>query len=147
VAGATRGEVSIDIAGTPAHVYELVADVTRMGEWSPECRRCEWLDEQTFLGHNQAGPIKWSTTSRVVAADPGREFAFTVIIRDRESTRWRYRFEPIAEGTRVTESYEFVWAPLFFRIGDVLMRRDRQLRAAMQKTLERIKAAAEIKPE
>ena len=28
--------VSIEIGAPPARVYELVSDMTRMGEWSPE---------------------------------------------------------------------------------------------------------------
>ena len=39
-----NGRVSIDIAAPPGLVYDLIADVTRMSEWSPECYRCEWLD-------------------------------------------------------------------------------------------------------
>src|SRR4051812_29945801 len=35
-------EVSIEIEATPEDVYALVSDITRMGEWSPECRRCTW---------------------------------------------------------------------------------------------------------
>ena len=30
-------EVTIEIAATPETVYDLVSDITRMGEWSPEC--------------------------------------------------------------------------------------------------------------
>src|SRR5436309_1712135 len=44
---ATRGEASIDIAAPPERVYDVVTDVTRMGERSPECYRCEWLDGAT----------------------------------------------------------------------------------------------------
>ncbi|HAY67306.1 MAG TPA: hypothetical protein DCY82_03325, partial [Acidimicrobiaceae bacterium] len=29
-------EASIEIAASPEAVYDLVSDVTRMGEWSPE---------------------------------------------------------------------------------------------------------------
>ena len=38
---AQRGQARIDIAAPPDVVYDLIADVTRMGEWSPECYRCE----------------------------------------------------------------------------------------------------------
>ncbi len=60
-------EVSIDIAAPPGAVYDLVADVTNMGRWSPETYRCEWLDGCTgprvdarFKGWNKdssSGPI------------------------------------------------------------------------------------------
>ena len=35
---------SIVIAASPDAVYDLVSDMTRMGEWSPVCRAC-WWDE------------------------------------------------------------------------------------------------------
>ena len=34
----------ITIARVPEDVYAMVADVTRMGEWSPVCKAC-WWDE------------------------------------------------------------------------------------------------------
>jgi uncharacterized protein YndB with AHSA1/START domain len=140
----------VTIAAPPARVYQLVSDISRMGDWSPECRGGEWVGGASgpevgamFRGHNRLGRYRWSTTSKVVAASPGREFAFTVIVRGRESTRWRYRLEPISGGTAVTESYEFVWAPWHIALGDVLMGRDRQLRRGLRTTLARLKAAAE----
>ncbi|HZN16215.1 MAG TPA: SRPBCC family protein [Acidimicrobiales bacterium] len=147
---ATTGAESIRIAAPPQHVYDLIADVTRMGEWSPECRRCEWLDGATgptvgsrFEGHNRVGPYKWSTTATVVVAEPGRDFAFTTFVRGRESTRWRYTFEPAGSETVVTESYEFIWAPAYVRFSELFINRDKQLHTGMRKTLERVKAVAE----
>ncbi len=43
----SHDSVSIDIAAPPEKVYALVSDITRMGEWSPECRSCRWADEAT----------------------------------------------------------------------------------------------------
>jgi uncharacterized protein YndB with AHSA1/START domain len=34
---AKRGHAGIDIAAPPERVFGLITDVTRMGEWSPEC--------------------------------------------------------------------------------------------------------------
>src|ERR1019366_7209792 len=99
----TRGEASLRVSVTPDRLYELISDITRMGEWSPETVRCRWLDRATgpavgarFRGQNRRGFLRWSTKPRVVVADPGREFAFAVDDRltHRELTRWRYQFEP-----------------------------------------------------
>ena len=146
----TRGEERIEVAAPPARVYELVADLTRMGEWSPECYRVDWAEGATgpavgaeFVGHNRIGPYRWSVGGKVAAADPGREFAFTTYVRGRESTRWWYRLEASGPGTVLTESYEFVWATMFVRLGDLAMPRTRMLHRGMRKTLQRIKAAAE----
>lgn len=147
-----RGQATIEIAASPADIYALIADITRMGEWSPECHQCEWVGEgrlpvvgARFRGHNRMGPIRWTTTCEIVAADPGREFAFTVIHdgTGRESTRWRYRLEVVGATTMVTESFEFVWCPVTSRIGDLFLPRARVLRRGVHETLERIKVAAE----
>ena len=137
-------------------IYSLVADLPRMGDWSPECRRVEWLEGSsgptvgaTFIGHNRGGPgglMKWSRRGRVLTADPGREFAFVTEEGGRQSTEGRYRLEPLERGTRVTESYAVWWIPTWARIVDVPTNRARELRHAMQHTLEQLKAAAEATP-
>ena len=35
---------AIGVASAPGTLYDLVADVTRTGEWSPVCKAC-WWDE------------------------------------------------------------------------------------------------------
>jgi hypothetical protein len=87
--------------------------------------------------------MRWSRHGRVLAADPGREFAFVTEEGGRESTVWRYRFEPVDEGTRVTESYEVQWIPAWARMLDIPTNRHRELREAMRHTLGRLKTAAE----
>ena len=59
---ATTGEARVEIDAAPLTVYELISDITRMGDWSPECYRCEWLNGATaaeegarFRGHNRLG--------------------------------------------------------------------------------------------
>jgi hypothetical protein len=79
----------------------------------------------------------------VLAADPGREFAFVTEEGGRESTEWHYRFEPTEGGTRVVESYVVRWIPLWARIVDVPTNRARELRDGMDHTLGRLKTAAE----
>jgi polyketide cyclase/dehydrase/lipid transport protein len=149
----THDSQQIVIHTSPGRVYGLVADLPRMGEWSPECERVEWAGGTTvaaegarFVGHNRGGPfgvMRWSRRGRVLAADPGREFAFVTEEGGREATLWRYRFEPAAGGTRVTESYEVRWLPAWARILDVPTNRHRELREAMGHTLGQLKAAAE----
>lgn len=101
---------SITIARPPEDVYALVSDVTRMGEFSPVCRSCWWDGDQRgvgawFSGRNVTPERTWETHSQVAVAEPGREFAWIV---GGSWTRWGYTFEPVADGTRVTESWEFL---------------------------------------
>jgi hypothetical protein len=146
----------LDIGAAPERLYGLVADLPRMGEWSPECQRVEWLEGSAgpavgarFVGHNKGGPgglMKWSRRGRVLTADAGREFAFVTEEGDRESTEWRYRFESVAGGTRVTESYKVWWIPTWARVLDVPTNRARELREHMGRTLEQLKRVAESTP-
>lgn len=150
----TTGDAQCRIEAAPSAVYELITDVTRTGEWSPECRRCRWVDGADraqpgaqFRGWNRSGVIRWSRLVEVVAADPGREFAFRTLPDwlNRDSTTWRYLLEPDGGGTRVTESYEIHRLPGFpvnvvFRL---FLRHHADMRPHMSKTLERIKAVAE----
>jgi hypothetical protein len=107
------------VASSPEELYDLVADVTRTGEWSPVCRAC-WWDEGTpgevgswFTGRNEVPGRTWETRSQVVAAERGREFAWLVGGR---LVRWGFTLAPVAEGTRLTETWEFLPAGLqFFR--------------------------------
>lgn len=150
---ATHGEVSIEIAASAARVYEIVSDVTSIGERSPECTRCEWLDGASgpevgarFKGFNRLGPLRWSTTSVVTAAEPGREFSFMVLAGERDSTLWRYVVEGDDERSILTESYEFLWCPAASRLLELPIPRDRQLRRGIQQTVEGVKVAAERQP-
>ncbi|HXA73304.1 MAG TPA: hypothetical protein VNV83_03590, partial [Acidimicrobiales bacterium] len=59
------------------------------------------------------------------------------------SVVWRYRFEPVERGTKVTESYEITRIPTWARIVDVPTNRVRELRDGMQQTLEQLKHSAE----
>lgn len=149
----TQDSESVLIDAPAERIYDLVADMPRMGEWSPECQRVDWTDDSdgpvpnaTFVGHNRGGPfglMKWSRHGRVVTADRGREFAFVTEEGGRESTLWSYRFEPSGDRTCVTESYEVRWIPTWARIIDVPTNRHRELVEAMRHTLQQLKTAAE----
>lgn len=152
----THDSVSIEIAAPPEQVYDLISDIPRMGEWSPECRKCTWAKGATgpvvgarFKARNQGrrGP-SWFNTPTVTAAEPGRVFAFNRSGPGVGSYTWRYQLEPTSTGTRVTESYdvERPLPPLTAWLTEKWVGstdRDADLRQGMQTTLSRIKQAAE----
>ena len=150
----TEDHVELDIEASADALYAMVSDLPRIGAWSPECESVDWegdvtvaVEGTTFMGHNAVGPgrrIRYSRHGRVLVADPGREFAFVTDEGGRESTVWRYRFEPQGDSsTRVTEGYEVRWIPTWARILDVPTNRHKELLKGMRTTLERLKAAAE----
>ncbi len=149
----TQDSAELVMNATPEDIYELVANLPRMGEWSPECQGVEWevgvsaaAEGARFVGHNRGGPrnlMRWSRRGRVLVADPGHEFAFVTEEGGQESTVWRYRIEPVDNGTRVIESYEVKRIPAWARVIDIPTNRHRELMEGMRNTLDRLKIAAE----
>ena len=145
----TSASRSVEIDAPRQFVYDLVADITRTGEWSPECRACEWLDPPAqvgsrFRGHNKRGLARWTTTATVLIADRPGTFAFTTLHRGQPSTRWSYTLTG-TDLTTLTESFEAVSTPLLISVAERLFIRNRQqqLEASIAETLHRIKALAE----
>ena len=141
------------MAAPPEQVYGLVSDVTRTGEWSPECRRCRWLDGATgpaprarFRGWNRSGLIRWSRLAEVVSAEPGREFSWRTLPKGvkRDSTVWGFRLAD-EDGTRVTQTYRIEVLPRFpvSLVMRLFLRHHGDMRPQMRESLERIKTIVE----
>jgi hypothetical protein len=149
-----RGSVTVHMAASADRVWDLVSDVTRVGEFSPETFEAEWVGGASgpaagarFRGHvrrNGRGPVYW-TVCTVVACDPGREFAFAVAgPGGRTVNTWRYQLEAGPGGTDVTESFALADRPLMRLYWMVAgFARGRTNRDGMRVTLERIRAVVE----
>lgn len=76
---------TVTVAARPDTIYSLVSDVTRMGEWSPECYGGAWVSGDSgkigahFYGYNREGDAFWVSESEVVEAEPGSVFTFSVL--------------------------------------------------------------------
>lgn len=146
-------EVSQDMAADPVKVYDLVSDLPRMGQWSPENTGGRWLAGATgptvgakFKGTNRHKVLRWSTTVTVTDAVPGKRFAFNVDYGPVPISTWAYDFEPADEGCRVVES----WTdrrPTWMKVASVpvmqVADRSAHNRKNMQATLAALKNAAE----
>ncbi len=145
--------VSREMVASAGRVWELVSDVTRMGEWSPEAEGVEWLrgatgpqPGATFRGTNRNGKKSWSTVGTIVAAEPGRLLSFRVKAAGFKVAEWRYEFEPTANGCVVTERWIDQRGAIAKALGKPVSGvadRAARNRAGMEKTLERLAAAAE----
>jgi ribosome-associated toxin RatA of RatAB toxin-antitoxin module len=142
-------------------VYDLVSDVTRTGERSPECRAARWTSGAPgtvgarFQGTNQRGEREWTTECEVVAAERPRRFAFAVVTStpDAESSVWTYEVEPDGDRCRVTERYDMTRppAPLQKRIDErtpeqvdaLLDAWGEHLRTSIRTTLDALRESAE----
>ena len=144
-----QSSVSVEVNAAPEAVWALVADITRMGEWSPECFRAEWENGATgpevgahFHGWNRAGSFEWDAPCIVTDCEPGKVFAFAVPRDGDTLNRWRFELAPSAAGTTLTESFD---AALINVDGSPANFEGRfeMLAAAIEKTVANIKAAAE----
>lgn len=97
-------EVSTEVAATPKEVWQIVSDLRRTPEWSPECfqvrplgevRRGGWL-----VGLNRRNRVRWATVSRIVRFEPEHEIAWKVLTN---RSVWTYRLEQTPSGTRIVE--------------------------------------------
>lgn len=98
-------QAHVDINAPVAKVWELISDLRRMPDWSPQCR---WMKPfgpvrqgTRTLNLNRRNRMFWPTTCTVVEIIPDRKLAFRV---DTNNTIWSYELEPAGEGTRVIES-------------------------------------------
>jgi hypothetical protein len=145
-------EVTESVKAAPLRLYELVADLPRMGEWSPENTGGRWVGGATgpavgarFRGTNRHGLAVWMTSVTVTAADAGRRFAFDVDFLGVPISTWEYTFSDDADGCVVSESW-IDRRPSWMRIASTATGvRDRVAhnRRNMQETLRKLKTAAE----
>lgn len=150
----STARVTLHINAPIERVWDLVSDVTRIGEFSPETFEAKWTHGSTgpavgarFAGHvkrNGVGPTYW-TPCQVTVCDPRRAFEFSVGTDSLHLNNWGYLLAPAeGGGTDVTE---------YFRIEQTLpmrlywlvlgpLRRRRNERG-MRTTLERMRAVLE----
>ncbi|WP_372727789.1 SRPBCC family protein [Nocardioides sp.] len=147
------GEVTMTMAATPEEVWDLVSDVTRIGEFSPETFEAKWTRGSTgpevgatFAGHvkrNGVGPTYWSLCT-VTKCVPQELFEFAVGTASVTVNNWGYRLEADGAGTRVTEYFRLEPAlpmRLYWTLLGAL--RGRTNERGMRTTLERMKAVLE----
>lgn len=148
-----RGSVTVQMAASPEIVWDVLSDITRIGEFSPETFDAQWLDGATgpvlgarFRGHvkrNGIGPVYW-TNCTVTSCEPARDFGFAVYTGQIQANTWRYQLRPRDGGTEVTESFELppTWGSRFYW-AIAGWRRGRTNERGMRQTLERVKVVAE----
>jgi len=153
------------VAARPELVWDLVADVPRVGGWSPECIRAAWLGEPgqpepgaRFTGHNRfPNGFEYEVTCVITQAD--RPIAFAWVVLDdsgdpaRPSSSWRYRIDPLpGGGSRVRQRFTHGPGASYLRAAaanapdraaEIIAARLGELRANMRAALRAMKAAAE----
>ena len=139
------------VAADPGHVYDVVSDVRRIPEWSPECVRVEVVDEHNFRGFNRRRFGRWNTKARIVEAVRGSEFAFVVQFQGADFTRWSYRMIPHPSGCLLVEEVSMcvdlpLAALLYERLALRVTDRPADLRGNLDNSLRRLRTIIESPP-
>ncbi|MFD5074446.1 SRPBCC family protein [Streptomyces sp. NPDC058371] len=128
---------SVAVDAPADQVYGMVSDITRMGEWSPECLGGKWTsgtpgqEGARFHGFNREGEAEWTSQSEVVTAVSPREFEFTVMAfcpgQPDENTQWvtgsqpgdmtwSFRVEENGSGCVLTQTHTMKLVGPFYRL-------------------------------
>lgn len=158
---------TIDVACTTTDAWSLLADVTRVGEFSPECVGAQWIGPDAgphvgarFEGTNRkldgADELVWVRLGTVVVADLGQSFGF--VVGDRydgsPSSHWLYDFVATEPGScRIDVTFRHLPDGLsglrhladadVDHAEEIVAARVRELAAGMQTTLGQVKTALE----
>lgn len=143
--------VSRNLNCSPLDAWGMVADVTRMGEWSPETTSARWLRGADapalgarFRGINKNGVRIWSTVCTVTACTPGEAFTFDVHTGPIATSTWSYTFEVTDDGCLVTESWTDLRAAWWRHVGAIatgVTDRATHNRTSMEATLDALASA------
>ena len=114
-----NSRVSVEVEAPVQDVWPVVSDVTRVGEWSHECRSAVWTSGAgpvlgaRFRGRNRAGRWRWSRTCEIVAVDEPHEIAWRTVPTwlFPDSTEWRIALAPSGRGTRISQTFTVLRAP------------------------------------
>lgn len=110
-------EARITIEAPVEDVWNVISDVTRVGEWSGECRRCEWVGDPAklapgarFRGGNRRGWMRWARLNEVDVADAPNELVWHTVFdaTHRDSTEWRLSLRSTPDGTELTQSFRIL---------------------------------------
>lgn len=110
-------EASVVVEASPKAVWDVVSDVTRVGEWSGECRGCTWEPPATqakvgvrFRGKNRRGVMRWTRVNEFFAVHEPHELVWRTMPGGvySDSVEWRITLAPEGSGTRISESFEVV---------------------------------------
>lgn len=147
----TQGRILVTVDADIDEVWEVVCDVTRVGEWSHECVGAAWLGDASsavpgarFRGRNRSGIFRWGRVCEVIAAGP-YEFVWRTVSTPLfpDSTEWRITLQKVDGGTRISQEFRVLRAPKVLSVLYALMipaHRDRT--SALTRDLERLGRAA-----
>jgi uncharacterized protein YndB with AHSA1/START domain len=143
-------QAEVDINAPVSRVWGLVSDLSRMPQWSPQCRMMKLLGPlrpgTRTINLNRRNMLFWPTTATITEVIPERKIAFRIPLN---TSVWSYELEATDTGTRLVETRHaengvraVSTAVTKAALGGVDSF-ESELLAGMNQSLARIKAAAE----
>lgn len=150
---ARHGHTEATTTASPEVVWRIITDVTRVREYSHECRGAHWKGSARtaspgvrFRGTNRSGPFIWSRSCVFTVVDEPRTLAWKTVglWANVDSTEWRIDLEPTETGTRIVQSYNVVHvAPGAEQVYWLLVKAHRDRSGALGDDMQRLAALAE----
>jgi hypothetical protein len=115
-----RASVVVSVPADIEIVWNIVRDVTRVGEWSHECVSASWTGGSRsatagarFRGRNRAGIARWGRACEIISADPHELVWRTVPTAFYpDSCEWTIALaDDQTGGTRIEQSFRVLKAP------------------------------------
>jgi uncharacterized protein YndB with AHSA1/START domain len=146
-------EASVAIKAPIDAVWNVVSDVTRVGEWSGECQGCDWVGGADspvpgaqFRGRNRRGSMRWTRLNQVIKAVPPHMFVWRTVARFPylDSVEWKLILAEESSATRVTEAFEILrLSKAMESVINVVMPAHRDRSADLAADLDRLKSLVE----
>lgn len=146
-------EASATIEAPIDAVWNVVSDVTRVGEWSGECQGCAWVGGADspvpgaqFRGRNRRGSMRWTRLNQVIEAEPPHTFVWRTVARFPylDSVEWKLILAEERSATRVIEAFEILrLSKAVEGVLNVVMPAHRDRSADLAADLDRLKSLVE----
>lgn len=149
------GRVAVPVEADIDSVWDVVRDVTRVGEWSHECVGAVWLADATaatpgarFRGRNRAGLFRWGRICEIVAVDPYQLVWRTVpTTLYPDSSEWTITLDATETGTTIEQRFRVIRAPqLLDRLYALVIPAHRDRNEALTDDLRRLGKIAQRPP-
>ena len=142
-----ENSVALTVDAAIDDVWDVVRDVTRVGEWSHECVGAAWLGNSTsatpgarFRGRNRSGMFRWGRVCEIVSAMP-YELTWRTVPSTfyPDSSEWRIALHEGDAGTTISQHFRVIRAPkLLSVLYALLLPNHRDRTNALIEDLERL---------
>lgn len=149
---ATGAQVVVEftIEKDPAKVWDLITDVPRIGEWSPECVGAAWVDGGSakpgarFEGHNRyEGGFEATATCVVTEAEQPSVFEWVVLDPSEDpahpGSTWRYELTPGDAPGQTKVLHRFVHGPGVTGLSEGMRENPDEAAAILQSRLDMLR--------